>query len=185
MLHIALLVSIGKLQSSLMLSCPVFIVWNSANAKCLGSKGLWLLVYIYRDSTAFLIYWLLWSVWQMKTYWNHTRNNNFSVSSWTFASVGCCIIACYSAIPQFPQEKIISVLRPTSLGSFLMDYEKYICLTFTAQIFQRISQNKTASYSEYFITCEEWSWHEAPFPSADVGFSTFLVVVFSTFLVVV
>lgn len=53
MLHIAMPVSIGKLQSSLMLSHPVFIVRNSGNAKCLGLKGLQLLVYIYRDSTSF------------------------------------------------------------------------------------------------------------------------------------
>lgn len=53
MLHIAIPVSIGKLQSSLMLSHPVFIVRNSGNAKCLGPKALQLLVYIYRDSTSF------------------------------------------------------------------------------------------------------------------------------------
>ena len=52
-LHIAMPVSIGKLQSSLMLSRPVFIVRNSGNAKCLGSKALQLLVFIYRDSTSF------------------------------------------------------------------------------------------------------------------------------------
>lgn len=52
-LHIAMTVSIGKLQSSLMLSRPLFIVRNSGNAKCLGSKGLQLLVYMYRDPTSF------------------------------------------------------------------------------------------------------------------------------------
>lgn len=53
LLHIAMPVSIGKLQSSVMLSHPVFIVRNSGNTKRLGSKGLQLLVYIYRDSTSF------------------------------------------------------------------------------------------------------------------------------------
>lgn len=52
MLHIAMQVYKGKLQSSPMLSCPVFIVRNSGNTKCWGSKGIQLLVYIYRDSTS-------------------------------------------------------------------------------------------------------------------------------------
>lgn len=51
-LRIAMTVSIGKLQSSLMLSHPVFTVRNPGNAKCLGSKGLQILVYIYRDPTS-------------------------------------------------------------------------------------------------------------------------------------
>lgn len=61
-LRIAMTVSIGKLQSSL--SHPVFTVRNPGNAKCLGSKGLQILVYIYRDPTSssdllvFVISWI-------------------------------------------------------------------------------------------------------------------------------
>lgn len=135
-------VSIGKLQSSLMLSHPVFIVRNSGNAKCLGSKGLQLLVSIYRDSTSFSD--LLTFVISLtnEDILEPYKKEYLQFYPEPLLVLRCCIIVCSSAIRYFQQEKIISVLRLTSLGSFLMDYEKYICLTFTAQNFQRISQNK-------------------------------------------
>lgn len=125
----------GSYKAHLMLSFPIFTVGGSGNAKCLESKGLQHLVYVYKDSTSFS---------DLLTFVISLTNEDLLDPYMKYESfqfqyeplLGCCIIICCSAILCFLQEKIISALKLVSLGSFLIEYEQYICLYFTAFSFR-------------------------------------------------
>lgn len=95
MLHIAVPVSTGKLQSSLVLSCSIFLVRNWP-CKVPGVKGPQLLVYIYRDSTSFSDLLTLVISLTHEDILQPYKEQYFQFHHEPLVALGYCIIVCYS-----------------------------------------------------------------------------------------